>query len=101
MPLAAEKLDDYQVKITFERPHGLFLQYLAAKTPYFRLIPRHYLEQFHQEYNSAAAELAKTANVPDWTELFLQKMDPHDNTELPRLSAWTAQNPWSDGTLQT
>ncbi|GFZ78721.1 ABC transporter substrate-binding protein [Nesterenkonia alkaliphila] len=51
---------DYTVTLQFEVPHGLFLYQLARaeEDGKFHRFPRHYLEQFHIDYNEDAVQLA-------------------------------------------
>ncbi|MCP4403498.1 MAG: response regulator [bacterium] len=94
-----EKVDDDTVIFRFAAPKGLFLQELAQPkgrkpTSY----PRHYLEQFHIEYNPNGIDaLMQEAGVEHWTELFKLKVGQIDtpgdpdtfvNTEIPTLNAW-------------
>ena len=50
-PLVVEKRGDFVVAFSFAEPNALFLENLAIHGPPFRLLPRHYLEQFHKEFN--------------------------------------------------
>ncbi len=98
--LVVEKVDDYTVIFRFAQPNGLFLQTLstprAADPTGF---PRHYLEQFHVDYNPDIDALVKEAGVADWVELFQLKFGDVTersvdvptrwaNAELPSLRAW-------------
>jgi len=71
-PFTGEKIDDYTVKITFEKPNGLFLTELA--TPLgsgWTRYPKHYLSQFHKTYNTENLDdLVEEAGAADWLELF-------------------------------
>ena len=91
-PVVVSKLGEYQVKFTFASPSALFLEQLAPHFPPFRLLPRHYLEKFHKNFN---------AKLDDgWAADFLQKVDEVENVDLPVLSAWVPKNPHSDGGRQ-
>lgn len=88
-PVVLKKLDDFRVSFRFPEPNGLFLQALAIHAPtVVPLVPRHYLERFHKDFNPDVDELAKQEGVAGWRELFLQKSDVWNNLELPRLTAW-------------
>ncbi|GAA2759109.1 ABC transporter substrate-binding protein [Actinopolymorpha rutila] len=62
----AAKVDDHTVKVTFTKPNGTFVNYLATRrgaalTDY----PRHYLEKFHPKYNPQHATEAKKIGFKD------------------------------------
>jgi peptide/nickel transport system substrate-binding protein len=97
-PVVVKKLDDHQVSFVFTHPNGTFLQELAAHVAPFPIVPQHYLEQFHKDFNPNVDELVEDANVPDWVELFLQKADVFNNPKLPVLYGWIATTSISDGT---
>lgn len=98
--VSVHKLDDYKFKFVFKHPHGMLLQDLAFWQPAMQPLPKHYLEQFHKAYNHNIEQEVKKAKVKDWTELFLEKIDPLNNTELPTLNAWVPTSSWSAGQLQ-
>ncbi|MBE1609340.1 ABC transporter substrate-binding protein [Actinopolymorpha pittospori] len=87
--VAVEKLGEYEVKFVFAEPNALFLQQIAIHGPPFRLLPRHYLEQFHQDFNPDVGD--------DWDQVFLQKIDELNNIDLPVLTGWVPANPHGDG----
>jgi peptide/nickel transport system substrate-binding protein len=108
-PFTGERIDDYTIKITFERPNGLFLSELAtpvgaAWTQY----PKHYLSQFHKTYNTENLDQrVSDAGVADWVELFRTKGGsipgtPYNavwsNPDLPRLFGWKLVEPYGDST---
>ncbi|MEZ4615359.1 MAG: ABC transporter substrate-binding protein [Caldilineaceae bacterium] len=88
-PVIVEKLDDYTVKFTFTGPQGLFIK-TATQTQFdvFAYYPRHYLEQFHPNYNDNVAEEAKAASFDTWLDYFGAKSTIHQNAELPNLRPW-------------
>ncbi|MFZ6029199.1 MAG: ABC transporter substrate-binding protein [Chloroflexota bacterium] len=103
-----EKLDDYTFKLTFSKPYGTFLYTLAQwNGRAFAMYPRHYLEQFHKDYNPDVDTLvAEDGNVEDWVALFF-KVGPdtwgnplrwYENTELPSLYPWITTQPLGTGT---
>jgi len=92
-PVTGEVIDDYTFRYTFERPNGIFLQYLA--TPYgldYSRYPKHYLQQFHPKYNTTTLDqMVADAGAENWSELFQSKGSSdafYQNAELPRLTAW-------------
>jgi len=66
-----EKIDDLTVKFTFAVPNPSFLIYLATKA-YNPYAPKHFLKQFHIDYNPDANELAQAEGYDDWTVLMSQ-----------------------------
>ncbi|HEY8933066.1 MAG TPA: ABC transporter substrate-binding protein [Rariglobus sp.] len=94
--LKVEKRDDYTVVFHFAQPQGLFLQRLATLRGIFPTsFPRHYLAQFHEDYNPDIARLVAKEGVKDWVELFKKKtrQDWSGNLfstipEFPVLYAW-------------
>jgi peptide/nickel transport system substrate-binding protein len=108
-PFTGTKIDDLTVKVTFERPNGLFLTEVA--TPLgadWTRYPKHYLSQFHKNYNTTNLDqLVAEAGAADWIELFRTKGGgipgtPYDatwsNPELPRLHGWRLVEPYGDTT---
>lgn len=100
--LEVEALDDYTVVFRFAAPNGLFLQRLATTDGnHPTLYPRHYLEQYHIDYNPEGVEaLMEEAGFQEWADFFADKAS-YDaratNTELPTLFPWVLTAPY-DGT---
>ena len=96
--LVVEKIDDYTVKFTFANPYGVFLYNLAQwNGRHLTWFPKHYLSQFHADYNPDVDELvAAEDGVEDWVSLFnLKASGPTDDTnnyfnnlERPLLFPW-------------
>ena len=100
--------DDYTFVLTFSEPYGLFLlneargHYESILTRY----PRHYLEQFHADYNSNVQELADERGFDDWIAMFQSLGDVIEgtgydarwvNTELPVIGPWVITEPAYEG----
>ena len=92
-----EKVDDYTVRFTFEKPYGLFLINCAYS---YRLFydPKHYLKQFHPRYTplDKLEKMAKEAGFTYWYELFHSKADSgwwDENPDHPTLRAWKVTVP--------
>ena len=107
-PFTIEVVDDVTFTVIFERPNGFHLKRLceAAGVDWTRY-PRHYLEQFHKDFNPDIDTLVQQEGVADWVELFRTKGGgipgtPYDarwaNPELPRLHAWRLVEPYGEGT---
>ncbi|MBE1609306.1 ABC transporter substrate-binding protein [Actinopolymorpha pittospori] len=96
-PVVVDAPDATTVRFTFKHPNGLFLQWLATYDTGFDFVPKHYMSQFHKDHNPNIADLVAKEKAPDWSELFLRKLDPWNNVERPRLHAWLPKNTISDG----
>ena len=103
-PAVVSKVNDTTVKFTFASPYALFLEQLATPLgQYPTLFPKHYCSQFHPKYNPKAGEVAKAANLSDWTALFRNKCGDIEiparwgNTEKPTLDPWVVTEPYSGG----
>ncbi|MDO5629139.1 MAG: ABC transporter substrate-binding protein [Mobilicoccus sp.] len=99
-----EKIDDHTVKFTFDVPHGLFLINMARSDADGMLAryPKHYLSQFHPDYNENAEAEAEADGADSWVDRFLEKGGValgtgHDarwlNSDLPVLNAWIIEQP--------
>src|SRR5690606_4602717 len=101
-PVVVEKVDDYTVRFTFSEPNGLFLYNLALPdNSVVTLYPRHYMEQFHVDYNTDNLdELVSQEGTADWVQLFQNKADIHtfSNGDKPVLYAWRLTTPYGAGT---
>ncbi|MDQ3657730.1 MAG: ABC transporter substrate-binding protein, partial [Chloroflexota bacterium] len=108
-PFTIEVADEQTFTIIYERPNGFALQRMceAAGVDWTRY-PRHYLEQFHIDFNPDGIDaLIAEEGAADWIELFRTKGagipgTPYDarwsNPELPRLHAYTLVEPYGEGT---
>jgi peptide/nickel transport system substrate-binding protein len=79
----AEKIDDYTVKFIFRDPYGTFLYNIAKwDGRHIAFFPKHYLSQFHADYNENVDELvAAEDGVEDWVGLFNKMASgPTDDT---------------------
>ena len=107
----AEKIDDYTVSFTFANPYGTFLFNLAQwNGRHLTWFPKHYLSQFHADYNENVDELvAATDGVEDWQGLFnLRASGPVDDTnnyfnnvDRPLLFPWVPTTVLGGGTQMT
>ena len=67
-PMEIEKIDDVTFKISFAAPApGFLIQWNSYIQPWQ---PKHFLSQFHIDYNPDANELATADGYADWVELF-------------------------------
>ncbi|MGN6673845.1 MAG: ABC transporter substrate-binding protein [Thermomicrobiales bacterium] len=112
-PFTITKVDDLTVKVTFQKPNGLFLQNLATPSGAdWTRFPAHYLKQFHKKYADPAKldQLIKQNNADSWVKLFRLKGwgvpgTPYDalwsNPDLPTLYVWKIVEPYGNGTRVT
>jgi peptide/nickel transport system substrate-binding protein len=97
-----EKLDDYTVRFTYDRPATLFLQEMANQDgpdlSYAMFLPAHYLKQFNPDYTpkDQLDHMAQASSFRSWTELFAQKATPTSNPERPTMAAWMPVSRVSD-----
>jgi peptide/nickel transport system substrate-binding protein len=93
-PIVVTMVDDYTVRFDFSVPNPAFnlINYSGAPSEPWRA--RHYLEQFHLKYNSAANEQATAAGFDNWQLYFLAQAAGTtynygaQNPELPVLGPW-------------
>lgn len=98
----AEKVDDYTVRFSYDRPATLLLTEVAnqdGQDPLYAMFePAHYLKQFDPKYTpmDKIDAMAKAANFKTWAELFHAKATPYLNPERPSMAAWVATSRVSD-----
>ncbi|TVR53767.1 MAG: ABC transporter substrate-binding protein, partial [Spirochaetaceae bacterium] len=91
-PAVFTKINDYAFRYTFKEPNGTFI--LGNPTPGYWYLPKHYLKEFHADYNPNADAEAKAAGFADWAERFLAlggsraNDDVYTNKDLPTLEPW-------------
>lgn len=94
------KIDDYTVKVEFDKPYSLFLEQLAC--PHAMALvtkPKHYLKQFHKKYADPAQleKLVEAKNASSWSKLFQEMSDlQHSlfvNKDMPTICAWMTKVP--------
>jgi peptide/nickel transport system substrate-binding protein len=91
-----EIVDEQTFKVIFATPNGLFpLQVAWGNNDQTTRCPRHYLEQFHIDYNPKANELAKQRGFDSWIASFQNAAGFQDentyflhSSKKPTLSAW-------------
>ncbi|MEO1016456.1 MAG: ABC transporter substrate-binding protein, partial [Pseudomonadota bacterium] len=103
-PVVVEKVDDRTVVFKFTQPYATFLDRIAygfGVPP--TLYPRHYMEQFHEDYNPDIQTLIdETDGVDDWVGLFNGKIGPTwtktywQNPNLPTLHGWRLTNAYGE-----
>ncbi len=106
----AEKIDDLTFSLTFDVPYGMFLLNMAG-WPGWELVaaPKHYLEQFHIDYNPDGIDelIAQTEGAEDWVSLFQAHSavgpgsDPaiiSRDVNYPTMFPWIYTEPMGTGT---
>ncbi|MAS37400.1 MAG: hypothetical protein CL610_25595 [Anaerolineaceae bacterium] len=94
-PPVIEAVDDYTATFTFAQPYPVITALIAVS--HFPMAPRHYLEQFHADYNENAQALAEEAGYETWADYFTfmsdgQIGDFQRNPDLPVLKPWTFES---------
>ncbi len=88
----AEKIDDYTVKLSWDKPNGLLLTFLATRSGLpFTSNPKHYMTRFHKKYTPGVVELAKSESLDDWIALYQQRGGDFSfgsNPEKPSIHPW-------------
>ncbi len=105
-----EKIDDYTFTITFETSYGMFLINLCGYDSFLPVTaPKHYLEQFHIDYNPDGIDalIAETEGAEDWVTLFQMHSAVGSGTDpalisrdvnYPTLFPWIYTEPMGTGT---
>lgn len=99
-PVELEVVDETTFKFRFDDPKGLFLQYLATARPLDNATvryPRHYLEQFHPDYNENVQQEIDAAGQSNWVGLMVSKSTFWTNTELPTINPWVFTQGYGSG----
>lgn len=106
----AEKIDDLTFTIKFDVPYGMFLLNMAG-WPGWELVtaPKHYLQQFHIDYNPDGIDelIAQTEGAEDWVSLFVAHSAVGPGTDpaiisrdvnYPTMFPWIYTQPMGTGT---
>jgi peptide/nickel transport system substrate-binding protein len=100
-PVKVSKIDDYTVEFKFDEPNGLFIPNLAYGFGYYPVnYPKHYLSQFHSDYNPDGIQALIDAEpaADDWVSLFMLKAGAMhtpafwQNPDRPTLHPWKLKN---------
>lgn len=100
-PVVVTKIDEQTVEFKFGSPNGLFIPNMAYGFGYYPVnYPKHYLSQFHEDYNADGIQALVDAEpaAADWVSLFTLKAGPMhtpsfwQNAERPTLHPWKLQN---------
>jgi peptide/nickel transport system substrate-binding protein len=107
-PFTVDVADDLTFTVSYEQPNGFALKDMCLPdADEWLRYPRHYLEQFHIEFNPNGIDALVAENEADnWVHLFQIKGSgipgtPYSalwsNPELPRLHPWLLVEPYGDG----
>jgi peptide/nickel transport system substrate-binding protein len=80
--------DDYTFRLRFAVPYPVYIDMLTGQYPFF---PKHYMKQYHIQYNREADKLAKSEGYEFWWEAFQAHTDRNAtafDTNFPDLRAW-------------
>ncbi len=93
-PLVVEKVDDLTVNFVAAQPNPAFPIVVARSGQGFPLAPRHYLEQWHADYNEDAQALAESEGYDTWAGAFQFHMNGQTgqsdfDPDLPVVKPWT------------
>jgi ABC-type transport system substrate-binding protein len=91
--VVVEKVADDTAKYILKEPNALFLQEWAANS--VDLMPKHYLKQFHPDYEDKIAEL----NEPEISDTFETKAAAWENPDLPSIYPWVLAEELSGGKM--
>ena len=97
-PVQIEQLDDFTTKWTFTKPHGLFLKLICQSlTDESWRHPKHYMSQFHADYNPEIESLVKESGQASWADLYDLKRIDFQDSAIPVLKGWQLQNALGEG----
>lgn len=96
VPGKLDVIDAQTCTVTFSRPNGFFpLQIAWAENDQTTRVPKHYLAQFHIDYNPKADELARARGFSGWVAAFQSICGVQDDntfflnsSKRPTLMAW-------------
>lgn len=99
----AEAIDDYTVKFKFTRPKAMLpLQLATSSGIWLATYPKHYLQQYHPDFNPKAEEEAKAAGFQSWEERFVAMHGGRfTNVDRPTINPWLFTRPADDTQLVT
>lgn len=100
--VVVEKVDDYTVTFKFAAPNGLLLQNLAQPTTFQPTNwPKHYISQFHIDYNPDADAFAQEHGYDDWKTAITSLWGFGGwfaQADKPVLWAWTLDQGFGEAT---
>ncbi len=93
-PLVVEKVDDMTVNFVAAQPNPAFALVVARSGQGFPIAPRHYLQQWHADYNEDAQAQAESEGYDTWAGAFQFHMNGQTgqsdfDPDLPVVKPWT------------
>ncbi len=86
-------IDDYTFRFRFAIPQGMFLEFAASNIDF--AAPKHYLSQFHADFNPDAAAVADQEGYAEWMDYFDIMAGYWSNPDRPVLRAWQITVPYT------
>ena len=96
-----EQVSPTVLKITFPQPYPIVLDRLGrtwfSADPGF-MAPKHYLQQWHADYNENAAQLAEEEGFENWVQAFQAHLNPtrQYDEDRPWLYKWIPEEESTD-----
>ncbi len=93
-PMKVEKVDDYTVRFHFAIPYPVILDILSVAVEQvwrYPFQPKHYLKEYHINYNKDADKLAKDAGFDSWAKNFntvWERPQFERRPDYPIVNAW-------------
>ena len=92
-PIVIAKVDDFTVTFTAAQANPAFPIVVARSSQGFPLAPRHYLKQWHADYNDTAQALADSEGFDTWAGAFQFHMNGQTgqndfDPNLPVIKPW-------------
>lgn len=95
-------VDKQTFTMQFQEARPFILNEMAdGTTGSYWFLPKHYLGQFHKDYNADADAVSKKLNFDDWTKCFLDRMDYLTNQGLPVMGPWVLKTSGSAASTLT
>jgi peptide/nickel transport system substrate-binding protein len=96
-PVVVEKVDEFTVTFTFAAPYPAFIEIAARTVTGIPIEPKHYLQQWHADYNEDAETLAQEEGFETWVDAFEfhragQIGDSQQDPDLPVLKPYTLES---------
>jgi len=90
-PMDVEKIDDYTVRFTFAVSNPTIIGHMTDNEGFWA--PKHYLKQFHIDYNKDAQKMAEKEDFNKWYQLLGTKIGAEARNEstdpdCPSLDPW-------------
>lgn len=99
-PAEVTKVDDYTIKMSFVGANGLLHAMMAhPNAAGMTQAPKHWLTQYHKDYNDEVDAIAEDEGYEDWVELFLYYAGAiWTENERPTLHAWMMSSAYGEET---